>query len=543
MPPGPDNNHSHNPDSIKSLIDQVLSLCLDESERAVELGGQAVSIAVQSGLSDLVARAQTALARAYMYNGRFRESMDLALRTVNASKNQAPELYADAMGTLAHVYDVLGNYQDALKTRMEQLKIVNEIDDRLGVADVLHSIGVAYARMDDHTASLERYEQAYALKQELDAPAESIAKTLNNMGLANRNLRNLEASLAAHEKSVEILERNQSRFLAAAARGNLARAQEEAGDVESAVANFELAMETMEDTSNLYFVSELSRDYAELELRQGRVEHARDLCETALKVAYQTGAKPEIFRAHKLLVTIYENLEDYPRSLHHMRRFHAVEKEVHSEESEAQIHNLRLVHELERKEQENKIYRLKNVELASALTKAEKLQGLLEKQSLEDQLTGLYNRRYLNHHLQLEFERAIRHQQPLSLVLCDIDHFKRVNDRFSHAMGDEVLRAVGSLLRSNIRQEDIAARFGGEEFVLLLPQTSGQQATTVCEHIRQAIESHAWSVLTPGLSVTMSFGISDLISLNDHEAMLHDADMRLYEAKKNGRNQVCFANP
>lgn len=536
------NNFSKEPASIDAMIDEILASCQDKSESAVTLGEKALELAEQSNLPELSTRVQTALAQAYMFNGRYRESLDIAVRTVNIAKNQKPDLHASALGVLAHVYDVLGTYQNSLQIRLEQLKIVTQFENKLDMAEVLHSIGVAYARMDDHAISLEHYEQAYELKKELNASAESLGKTLNNIGLANRNLRILDKALAAHEKSVQVMEQAGSLFLTAAARANLARAQEEAGDVESAIGNYEKAMKIIEGTDNLYFVSEISRDYAELEVRQNNYEHARDLCESALKIAYQTGAKPEIFKAHQLLVTIYENLEKYSKSLHHMRRFHAVEKEVHSNEAEAQIHNLRILHEVERKEQENRIYRLKNVELANALTKAEELQHLLEKQSLEDQLTGLFNRRYLNHQLQLETDRAIRHDQPLSLVLCDLDYFKKVNDHFSHTVGDRVLSTIGKILKSNIRQEDVAARFGGEEFVLLLPQTTGEQARTVCEHIRQAIESYEWSSLAPGLSITMSFGISDLVSLEDHESMLHDADMRLYDAKNNGRNQVCFLN-
>ncbi|WP_041068378.1 tetratricopeptide repeat-containing diguanylate cyclase [Thiolapillus brandeum] len=433
-------------EKIELLIEQAVRLREDDSARAIELCDEAIALAKKIEASELSAQASVLLAQALLYNGRSQEALDTALRLVNSTGQRSKTLKADALDTLALVYDTLGAYQDSLQIRLEQLDILQQLEDDLGIANVLHAIGVAYARMDDHAKSLENYEQAYRLKQSLGASVESQAKTLNNIGLANRNLKNFEASLAAHIKAVQMMEQENSLFLSAAARGNLARVQEEIGDVESAVQNYESALKTMQETSSRYFLSELFRNYAELEVRQKNNQHAIELCQKALDLGYEMGMKPEIFKAHHLLAEIHESLDAFPEALHHLRRFHAVEKEVYNAESEARIQNMRVLHELERAQQESKIYRLKNVELAEALEKAEQLQRMLEKQSLEDQLTGLHNRRHLNQRLQVEFDRTRRHQQPLSLVLCDIDHFKQVNDRFSHAMGDEVLKVVANIL-------------------------------------------------------------------------------------------------
>ena len=165
---------------------------------------------------------------------------------------------------------------------------------------------------------------------------------------------------------------------------------------------------------------------------------------------------------------------------------------------------------------------------------------ILARQSKEDFLTGLFNRRYLELLLSQEFARARRYNLKLSVAMADIDHFKVINDTFSHQVGDEVLRVIARLFRQSIRSFDIIARYGGEEFVLILPETDIDEAVMVCERIRKTIESHDWSSIARGLSVTISFGITDDMTRDNYEKLLSLADVRLYEAKNGGRNQVRF---
>ena len=164
---------------------------------------------------------------------------------------------------------------------------------------------------------------------------------------------------------------------------------------------------------------------------------------------------------------------------------------------------------------------------------------LLEQKAQIDDITGLWNRRYFNQRLIQEISEAKRYSRPLSLVLCDIDRFKRLNDRFGHPFGDFVLETVARRL-SGGRTSDIACRYGGEEFGLILSSTNIQQGYEVAERLRVAIESIVW----PGKSdlvVTASFGICETQSVGQEatpEAMIEIADSALYKAKQSGRNRV-----
>lgn len=157
-----------------------------------------------------------------------------------------------------------------------------------------------------------------------------------------------------------------------------------------------------------------------------------------------------------------------------------------------------------------------------------------------DALTELYNRRHFIEMADKEIARAIRHARPLSLCIIDVDLFKPVNDRYGHISGDEVLRQIALLLRRHARTDDLAARIGGEEFALMLPECDAEAARVFAERLREAV---ADAVFTPGgetQRITVSIGIAELAPGRDvRPALMAAADTALYRAKSEGRNRVC----
>jgi diguanylate cyclase (GGDEF)-like protein len=166
-----------------------------------------------------------------------------------------------------------------------------------------------------------------------------------------------------------------------------------------------------------------------------------------------------------------------------------------------------------------------------------------ERQARIDQLTGLANRRAFDEWLADEFQRSRSEERPLSLVIMDLDHFKRVNDEYSHLIGDEVMRVVADVLRSHVRAGDQAARWGGEEFTLTFHDIDGEQAVRICERIRQSIETTDFGRLAPDLHITASFGVSDTEQARSYEDLLRQADQALFQAKSEGRNRVVKHRP
>ena len=169
---------------------------------------------------------------------------------------------------------------------------------------------------------------------------------------------------------------------------------------------------------------------------------------------------------------------------------------------------------------------------------------LIEHLSLVDTLTNITNRRGFDNRMNIEWKRAIREKVPLSILMLDIDHFKKINDTYGHQQGDEVLKVVAYLINSGInRTTDLAARWGGEEFIALLPNTDLPGARSVAESIRARIENFLLMSIdgTVQLNVTISIGVNTIIPSIEDEIMnfIDGADKALYTAKKSGRNRVC----
>jgi diguanylate cyclase (GGDEF)-like protein len=164
-----------------------------------------------------------------------------------------------------------------------------------------------------------------------------------------------------------------------------------------------------------------------------------------------------------------------------------------------------------------------------------------EQQARLDTLTGLPNRRAFDEALARECARARRSERPLCLVLLDIDHFKQVNDIYNHTIGDEVLKRVASAISSLCREEDSVARWGGEEFALLLPNTNIRVAQEICERLRKAIMQIDCSAIAADLTITASLGIAEFSAEMPHDKLLTRSDGALYQAKQAGRNRVAVA--
>jgi diguanylate cyclase (GGDEF)-like protein len=191
--------------------------------------------------------------------------------------------------------------------------------------------------------------------------------------------------------------------------------------------------------------------------------------------------------------------------------------------------------------------------LSNALKDAEremaeriKVEEELKKQAITDFLTGLFNRRYFFTLGSKEFSKSIRYHRPMSIAMFDIDFFKKVNDRYGHEAGDEVLISLSKNLKLNSRESDIFARYGGEEFIILMPETDCEQSFLAAERFRKIIQDTPIQVGEDMINITVSIGISscgELDTIKSIDELISKADQALYQAKRTGRNRsVCYEN-
>jgi diguanylate cyclase (GGDEF)-like protein len=267
---------------------------------------------------------------------------------------------------------------------------------------------------------------------------------------------------------------------------------------------------------------------------QGRIDEAIVALRTGIEHADRVNDLECGVPGCKAIAEAYERKGDFQMALHWHRAFHDhyVRYSTHIAQRSARVaatqyETEQLRNQTETARRQAQALEVSNLELTQETDR-------LKKANLEDPLTGLYNRRALENAL-AETQKA---GSAYALAVLDVDHFKRINDRFSHLAGDEVLRQIARILSGLTRKGEFLARFGGEEFVLLMPGMGSVEAVVLCERLRSAIEAWNWGEQTPELQVTISIGIASTTGTDDPTAILAAADARLYQAKANGRNRV-----
>jgi diguanylate cyclase (GGDEF)-like protein len=487
-----------------------------------------------------------ALGAVHRRNGRHAEAMRLhlaALEMQRAEGDRAGE--ALALGSIGSVYHLLGDYGRALEHHQASLLLREEIGEEPGVGHSLINIGIVHGMMGEPERAIEYTLRALRIHEGHDPHATAVCLV---------NLGNAHVDLGQDERALEFLERAAANLASrgnhgdeASCRCDIGRIHERCGDPARALACYLRSRELLEHGEGRIYVPETLIRLGALRVRMGEADAGLDDLREALRLAESQGARQQVCAAHEALADAYASIGDTARALEHHLAFHAAWREVFSTETNLRIQNARVRAEVQQTQREAEILREKNDALTRAdEEKARLLDRLreqaveLERQTREDGLTGVSNRRHLDALLLTEWERALRFGRALTVAMADIDHFKRINDRFSHAVGDEVLRTVARILRENTRGVDAVARYGGEEFCLVLVETAQDAAVCLCERLRERIARHDWSAIHPALAVTISIGVAGLEEgMDAPDALLAAADARLYQAKRAGRNRVC----
>ncbi len=335
----------------------------------------------------------------------------------------------------------------------------------------------------------------------------------------------------------------------------LAKLRRRRGDLAAAQTLYEKALGGALYSQNGSAETEIRLGLGQVLSARGELKSAYEELFRALELSQTLELKRVTCSVHRALAEMFEKASCPSEALKHLKESYALDKQLLTKRSRERSQLLAAQFELEKITRDAEISHLKNVELARAngaleatnaqnaalLEQLREQAAQLEQQTREDVLTGLYNRRHLEGAMRSKaFETARRHREALTVVLIDLDNFKLINDTLSHQVGDEVLRTVARIFSRFVRSADVIARYGGEEFALVLPKTHAVGARAVCERICEEVAAHPWSALHPELKVTVSIGLSDDLSVKDHEKLLALADDKLYEAKRAGKNRVVF---
>jgi diguanylate cyclase (GGDEF)-like protein len=480
------------------------------------------------------ARALSILARCHQMLDEYAEGMTVAgqaLALCQTLEDRAGEAVVRAI--VARMLIATGDIGDALVEVLTALEVAEASGDLAASMTVLGGAGIIYLYLDQLGECLEFCERAAEtarlLGDELTNGAMLDTMACANMGLADTaradgdELAALAFSATAQSQSrraMAIARRLGHRRYEATAVANLAESLAFCGRTDDAL-HMLSSWRLDPERDSPYTITHHLDTRGCICLASGRYEEAVGHFAEALAAAE---GKTTRMTVYEHLADACERSGDLRAALDHFKQFHMLYKQVSSEAA--------------RRSGSVAVVRLETVQ-AKALAEQERVRAAalqhsnreLLRQSLEDPLTGLANRRSMDGRLDAGMDGY-------AVVLIDVDNFKKVNDTYSHLIGDDVLRHLAKLLRVMCRADDTAVRFGGEEFAILLNRQDEYSALATAERLRALVEEFDWSVVVPGLTVTVSIGVACGNEAGSTTAVLALADQRMYAAKRDGRNRV-----
>ncbi|MET8149774.1 diguanylate cyclase [Actinoplanes sp. NPDC049668] len=476
--------------------------------------------ATELGDEELAMRARLLRAIVLVRDGKSEQGGRWAHQVLAWSQQHGnPFLLARAHRALSFFYRQIGDLSEALTHAVQA--VANLTDDAPRVVRARHLMALAVAL--DESGSTEEGDRRFR-------EALALASAENDLELALNILNNM--AFTAYENNDEA----GARELVAQMRAVQARGGRAFGTLElDTVARIDMmsgnyaaveeALHTLVDGAESTIVA-LEGDtmalclltLAEARRLDRRYAGAQAAVDTAVRLAEERGLDRVRAQAREEQAALYAATGRFREAYEEHRAFHSAATALHSTQREAQARALQAVFEA---------------------TEARRASEHFREMAHRDALTGLYNRRYVNERLPALIGEAVATRTPISVALLDLDHFKRVNDTLSHSTGDTVLQSVAQLLSESVSGAMIAARMGGEEFLLVLPGMDAQEATERCERLRLRIRAHAWEPITGALTVTTSIGVTTSAEGRaTPSALLSLADRNLYVAKREGRDRV-----
>ena len=471
--------------------------------------------------------------------GSYEQSLLMHQRGLELARHHGEhEAEARSLNNMAGIHLALGHLPEAmelLQRSLERAEHAGSLADQAYALGQLGQVLQGIGEMELAAEHLQRSLRCARQTQDLARQATSaldLGNLLSKLGQYAEARLHLDEALTLSRRTGNVNDLGQALL----GLGQSCLAQ---GEANAALAAFEEARPLAQSVGDTPSLCSIELGLAELWRARNEAPQAQGALERALGHATNGRLTALASQAHLALSELAEQRADHALALQHYKAHHSCEQRLLGEHSQQRLRGLFVRQQAQTLSQELLAARQADQEKQALLTQLSAQADLLRQLSHEDALTGLANRRWLDLLLEQEFERAARFRHPLSLAMLDLDHFKAVNDRFGHAVGDAVLRQVGRLLRDHCRRADVVARYGGEEFTLLLVETTLPLASQLCDKLRQQIESFNWRSLHPDLlGITVSMGLAGNAEAHAPEALCALADERLYQAKGEGRNCV-----
>ena len=404
-----------------------------------------------------------------------------------------------SLNNMGNIHLSQGDFDRALEYYTRSLKIKQSIQDKFGTANSYNNIGIAYQGLHQPARALEYYQKSLQLMKEI-YDKHGIASALYHSGILYFELQNLKKALSTLQEALQCAEQINDRNIVMSCYRTIAEIFSQKGEYYKAYKFYKLYAQTKDELIS----EESSKAIIEM-----RVKYETKGKEREIELLKQNVALKAIESRRQTLFMIIITIGFV---------FFAITAFF--------VYN-----QLRLKAYSNKIIAEQNEKLKKAYKKVEELASI-------DSLTRLSNRRDILKKIRHEANRFDRNKKPFALIMGDIDDFKSVNDTYGHDAGDMVLQAIANFIKTNIRKQDTVGRWGGEEFLVLLPDTDLKGAKFIAEKLREGIFSHTIQYSNYDLKLTITFGVAVYKKLRDINECIKEADQALYLGKVRKKNCV-----
>lgn len=488
---------------------------------------------------------------------------------------------AKSLNNIGIVYYYLGNSEQALSYHFQAMKLREAHQNRAGLAITLNNIGLVYAGAGDLEQAIDYYQRSLIIRQEIN-DLQGASRVLGNIGAAMEEMARHEEALEYQQRARTLAESINFENGMAYAAYNIGTIFQAMGRNEEALSNHQTAYAHYRQTGDLNGQALTLTAIGNLEAQMGRPQAALTALNQVAILADKIQNPLRIRDAHEALAAIQAARGNYAEALDHYRTFIHQKDILAGEEVRKQMSELSIRYDSEAKAKEIELLKQKNaiqelslkrqtlqrnsliivilavLFIAAIIVKAHrqnvKNNRLLADKNREiqaayqrvevlaktDPLTGLSNRRDFWDRAQVHLQQYRKDGQTSAILLGDMDHFKTINDRFGHDAGDLVLQDFVQLMRQALRTEDICARWGGEEFIALIPNVDREQASALAERLHQAVKNHRFTFADQDLPVSITIGVS-LCTDGNLNSCINAADRALYRGKDQQRNCVIVA--
>lgn len=516
-------------EGIDSLLEEAWGLCTEDLQKAYAIAEEAGSSSARQSYDAGSAASRLIMARCESFRDHYYEALDLAEEARHAFIQLKDYRWqARSCRVMGYIYTMLGRYDKALGNFLSGKQLMEEHGIPVDFS-FLNNIAAIYSNIGRYGEALEFYLQALDQAEVCNDPI--LPLLLSNIAEACLYLDDPVRALDYNRRALDGLKEGAKGSSLCHCHNTFGRIYAKMGRVDEAQEHLFLALSRAKEYGLKSFEIESSLEIGRLYNQRGEYDLSLRFLAGVLDDARKIEAGELVKNVLQLLAQTHEASGNYCEALQHYKEYMKLDKELASKDLERELNLYARQYKVEQAQKDVQLYRSKTMELTQ---KTHELEFL----SRTDHLTGLYNRRYAQHLIDSENTRCVGWAGVYCIVLGDVDHFKSINDTYGHDCGDNVLRTLAAQMKASLRKDDCLSRWGGDEFLLLLPATSIESAVAISEKLRAGVQGMNFDYFGHRIQITMTFGIAQYFNDPHADSVVIRADRALYQGKNNGRNCV-----